>query len=151
MLTDDASKALPLVLEAVKRFPDNGQIGRICLECYMRVGTDDEAYEFGKSHLASIETEGKVMLAEMAARRADDATFEEIRSELTPTGAAQEYADEMEAFEWLRLARHGRTEELANALTEASVGSLKSARARVVALTVAKREGMDWADEAIVC
>lgn len=149
MMIDRADLARDVLLEAVKRFPGNGQLGRICLESCFRSGSGDEAFEFGKQNIANLDSEGRLIVAEMASRRGDTAVFNAIVRALNNEEEDKRYPDDVEAFGWLLLARQGKTTELASALTEESAQRLKSISAKVTALTIAKREKMPWADAAI--
>lgn len=148
MMINRADLAREVMLEAVKRFPGNGQLERICLESCFRASTGDEAFEFGKQNIANLDSEGRIIVAEMAARRGDAAVFDTVAHALN-NEAEQHFSDDLKAFAWLLLARQGKTDELAAELTEAAAQSLKSLSARVTALTIAKREQMPWADVAI--
>lgn len=51
MMVDRADLAREVLLEAVKRFPGDGQLGRVCLESCFRAGSGDDAFDFGKANL----------------------------------------------------------------------------------------------------
>ncbi|TAM55201.1 MAG: hypothetical protein EPN57_04160 [Paraburkholderia sp.] len=149
MMVDRADLAREVLLEAVKRFPGDGQLGRVCLESCFRAGSGDDAFDFGKENIANLDSEGRLIVAEMAARRGDAPVFEAVVRVLNEEEEGKRYAEDVQAFGWLLLARQGKTAELAGALTEATAQELKSTSAKVTALTIAKREQMPWADAAI--
>lgn len=149
MMTDQAGKAKSLLLEAVRRFPENGQLGRICLESCFRTGSIDDAFEFSRQNVQNLDIEGKLIAAEMAARRGDTAVFTAVAHALREEDEERLYADDLRAFEWLLLARQGKVDELADSLTSESAQKLKTIGAKVIAFTIAKREQMSWADAAI--
>ncbi|WP_321893902.1 PIN domain-containing protein [Paraburkholderia tropica] len=149
MMTDQAAKAKTLLLEAVKRFPGNGQLGRICMESCFRTGSFDDAFKFGTENVGNLDAEGKLITAEMAARRGETDAFAFVAGALREEDKERQYEDDLRAFEWLLLAQHGKVGELAVALTVESAQQLTSIGAKVIALTLAKREQMQWADAAI--
>ena len=149
MMCDRAGEAQALLREGVKRFPGNGQLGRICLESCFRSGSDDDAFEFGRLNLANLDSEAKLIVTEMAARRGDALIFAAVSQALSEEDKDERWADEIKSLQWLLLARQGKVDDLADVLTEEAVRGLMSTAAKIIALTIAKREQMPWADAAI--
>ncbi|WP_126243019.1 tetratricopeptide repeat protein [Burkholderia gladioli] len=149
MMIGRADLARELLLEAVKRFRGDRQLGRICLESCLRAGTGDDAFEFGRGNIANIDSEGRLIVAEMAARRGDAPVLDAVVSALNEEEEGERHLEDLQAFGWLLLAQQGKTAELVDALTETTAQALKSTSARITALTIAKREQMPWADAAI--
>lgn len=149
MMVDRADVAREVLLEAVKRFPGDGQLGRVCLESCFRARSGDDAFDFGKENIANLDSEGRLIVAEMAARRGDAPVFEAVVGALNEQEEGKRHLEDLQAFGWLLLVRQGRAAELTGVLTEATAQELKSTGAKVTALTIAKREQMPWADSVI--
>lgn len=149
MMVGRSDLARDVLQTAVKRFPDDRRLCRICLESFMSDGSLDDAFAFALKHLANIDNEGKLVVAEMASRRGDGAAFNVVAKALTDDDHSGEYSEDIQALRWLLLGRQGKSGELADGLNEEAVSKLTSISAQVTALTVAKREKLAWADAGI--
>lgn len=149
LMTACANEAVELLREGVRRFSQDGQIARVYLESLRRIGPGiDKPLEFGRSCIEILDREARLTVAEMAAKRADFETLEQIRKSFGDD-TDDELRDELRAFEWLARASSGKGKELASELSRESVNSMRSIAAKVVALNVAIATDMPWVTQAI--
>ncbi|WP_199272510.1 tetratricopeptide repeat protein [Paraburkholderia acidisoli] len=149
LMTGRASEAPELLREGVKRYPEDGQIARVYLETLRKTNTSvDRALEFGRTCIDIIDEEARMMVAEMAAMRADFDTLARIQKSFREEDD-EGLRNELQAFAWMATANSGKGSELASAMTLQSVTSMKSVAAKVVALNVAFALGVPWAKQAV--
>lgn len=149
LMTGRASEAPELLREGIKRCPKDGQVARVYLETLRKTGAGvDKALEFGRGCIDILDAQARMMVAEMAAMRADFDTLERIR-EAFGEDDDKVLRDELLAFMWMATANCGRGKELESDLTLEAVRSMKSVAARVVALNVAFAIEAPWTEQAI--
>ncbi len=149
LMTGRASEAADLLREGVKRYPKDSQVARVYLESLRKTGAGvDKALEFGRGCVDILDEQARMMVAEMAATRADFDTLTRI-SESFGDDDDEALRDELQAFAWMATANSGKGDELNAELTLEAVTSMKSVAAKVVALNVAFALDLPWTGQAV--
>ncbi|WP_232448677.1 tetratricopeptide repeat protein [Burkholderia ubonensis] len=150
MMTGEHKQAEDLLREGAKRFPGDGQIARVCLECIRRNdSTLSDAFTFGRDRIEVLDEEGRLMVAEMAGQRGDFETISRTRAAMVRDGTEATYDEEMRAFQWMATANCGKGNELESELSLETVTSMESVAAQVVALNVAFALALPWTKQAV--
>ncbi|CAJ3085684.1 Putative Zn-dependent protease, contains TPR repeats [Burkholderia pseudomallei] len=150
MMTGQPKQAEDLMREGAKRFPEDGQIARVCLECIRRNdSTLSDAFTFGRDRIDALDEQGRLMVAEMASHRGDSETISRIRAAMVRDGTDATYDEELRAFQWMAITNCGKGDKLESELSLETVTSMESVAAQVVALNVAFALSLPWTKQAV--
>ncbi|WP_404991390.1 tetratricopeptide repeat protein [Cupriavidus pauculus] len=146
LILDQAERALGVLLQGASRFPNDEQLIRICLDTIVRHQGQDAAFDFGVNHFELLESDGLLVLAELAAQRGDIALLDSISAKIDQDVDGRAL---LTAYRWLANANLGKADEANVDLTLEWFTAQKSVPARVIALLVARRSKLTWVDEAM--
>ncbi|CAG9242151.1 PIN domain-containing protein [Paraburkholderia caribensis] len=110
LLSGQPERGATFMREAVTRYPNDGQLHRVCFDCILRAEGDEAAYAFGRQHVASMDSRGVLIVTEFAAQRGDTEIVD--RAPALLGNEHDEHQGELRAFRLLAYANAGRFEEV---------------------------------------
>jgi len=152
LMLEEEQAAADLLVKAASRFPEDEQLLRVSVDALLRADRSDAAYEFGIRHLEALATDGKLVVAEMAANRGDDPVLQKVGALLDSLSDAQESTEARElltVYRWLCQVNLGRQPQVISQLSEGWIDAAGSLTARAIGIRVAHQLGCDWAEASL--
>ncbi|AZG17253.1 tetratricopeptide repeat protein [Cupriavidus pauculus] len=152
LMLDEQQAAAEMLVKAVARFPEDDELLRVSIDALLRSEQRDSAYEFGTAHLDALAIDGKLVVAEMAANRGDEAILERVATLLASLNDVKESSEAQElltVYRWLCQVNLGKKTEVMPRLSERWTDSTHSFTARTIAVRVAHQLGCVWATRSL--
>lgn len=87
IMLGELQEAIAVLTKVISRFPTDPQLCRVLLDAFLRNDQQEQAFAFGQAHLDNLETDLKLVVAELAANRGDLAAIENVAVSLSTCGS----------------------------------------------------------------